>query len=147
MKTLKFLILALGLLAAQGVLAVQLPKTSYSEYYLPSGSEEISIYGSGSKITGNFAALGAGETSEYSKCEGDGNGYAKIGDGNTTCSACCADLIEIKSPADFDRREACVTYCQAGPPLPLDAPLWFMLLLALGGGAKGLLPLLRKIKH
>ena len=128
MKSLKFLIMFLGVLIAQGVMAVTLPSTSYTPYYQASGEESSSIYSSGSTITGNFLRLGD-DGGDYSDCTGDGNGYTA--DGSQTCAQCCAGLIPAGSSEDWmEQRAACVAYCEPGPALPLDAPLWFMLLIA-----------------
>ncbi len=136
MKILKFLILTFGLVAVQGMFAVQLPKTSYSDSYMLTGGDyDVSVYGSGSRITGNFFQLSDGEASEFSVCEGDGDGYTTGGD---ECSECCKSKFPVDSESDtegLNKRAACISYCNQGPPLPLDAPLWFMLALAALGAA------------
>ena len=108
----------LGVLIAQGVMAVTLPSTSYTPYYQASGEESSSIYSSGSTITGNFLRLGD-DGGDYSDCTGDGNGYTA--DGSQTCAQCCAGLIPAGSSEDWmEQRAACVAYCEPGPALPLS---------------------------
>lgn len=124
MKRLKFLILALGLFTAHVAFAVTLPTTSYSEYYSPSDNVggTVSIYGSGSMIEGSFQQLG--DAAE--KCPGDGNGKTTA-DPPEFCSDCCAR--EFPAP-QYEARAQCVYDCMRGPAVPLDAPLWFMLVIA-----------------
>lgn len=133
MKRLKFLIVALGVFAAQGVFAVTLPSTSYSEYYSPSDNVggTVSIYGSGSMIEGSFQQLG--DAAE--KCPGDGNGKTTA-DPPEFCSDCCAR--EYPAP-QYEAREQCVYACMRGPAVPLDGGLAVFFLLSLIGGIHNIL--------
>lgn len=127
MKRLKFLIVALGVFAAQGVFAVTLPSTSYSEYYSPSDNVggTVSIYGSGSMIEGSFQQLG--DAAE--KCPGDGNGKTTA-DPPEFCSDCCAKAFPAPQ---YEEREQCVYACMRGPAVPLDGGLVMLLLVSLIG--------------
>lgn len=133
MKRLKFLILALGLIMAHGIFAVTLPSTSYTPYSGSDGSASEATGGGFSIVKGSYLQLADGDA-DYSACEGDGNGYTKNNPGQT-CADCCKSLIPGTSIADFESRAACVAYCEPGPALPLDAPLWYMLALAALGSA------------
>ena len=128
MKRLKFLIVVLGVFATQGIFAVTLPTTSYSDGYYSNNSGNETIFDSGTMIRGHYLQLGDGND-DYSACEGDGNGYAKNNPGQT-CADCCRSLIPGTTIPDFESRAACIAYCEPGPALPLDAPLWFMLVIA-----------------
>ena len=123
MKTLKFLILALGLIIAQGAVAVTLPSTSYSPYSI-GGVYEAEP--SGQMVTlpsSAFSSLG----------EGEPTWCANQTPGTTACSDCCSEAViacyssgEEESVCDANNLE-CTRYCD-GHSLPLDAPLWFVVM-------------------
>ena len=142
MKKLKFLILVLGMIAAQGVLAVQLPSSSYSEVPSYESSGEVVLNSGVTFPKSSFLQLG---TIDYNECTSKSTFQ--------DCEHCCRQkVIDCYGDSSIGDKSECNTLSSecndgCGRSLPLDAPLWFMLLLALGGGAKGLLPLLRKIKH
>lgn len=119
MKNLKFLILVLGLIAACGVQAVQLPTTSSSAYTpAPSGYEGDFDSPFGVRFEGSYYALG-----DYSSCSpGVITGYTSSGE---TCEKCCKE----KAPGE-DERAACISYCyNDDPPLsPLDPSTWFIIM-------------------
>ena len=125
MKTLKFLILALGLIAAQGAVAVTLPSTSYNPY--SGGGSSYEAEPSGQLITlpsSSFRSLGAGEPVWCSDQT----------PGTTACSDCCYEAVIAcysgggeESECDANNLE-CTRYCD-GHSLPLDAPLWALILL------------------
>lgn len=121
MKRFRFLIVALGLFAVQGVFAVTLPSTSYSPYSSSSSYSEVQIYGSGTVITGSFNELGT--ATDVCTTEGEPGVPPEEG----TCEECCSKYFGAKDPAG---NLACVSSCEQGASLPLDAPLWFMLALA-----------------
>lgn len=123
----------LGVLVAQGVWAVTLPSTSYTPYSGSDGFSSETTGGGFSVVKGSFLQL-ADDDADYSDCEGDGNGYVKSNPAQT-CADCCKGLIPGTTIADFESRAACVAYCEPGPALPLDAPLWYMLALAALGSA------------
>lgn len=126
----KLIILFAAILAAEGVLAVTLPSTSY----MPSsvGSE---AYGGGESAgelfsTATFSILGTwGEdcsagTKDLNLCQDCCNEKAYGSKGccpNGECSA------ERRAECD-DLYNTCANDC--GRSLPLDAPLWFMLMCA-----------------
>lgn len=134
MKRLKFLIVALGLIAAQGMFAVTLPTTSYKPASYVT-DDNVSSGMNGNLFSGSFLRLGSGEIEtaclEEFPPETDPTGVA--------CSQCCSDTYASVCPsgscADYDQDfEDCKTACVARS-VPLDAPLWFMLALAALGAA------------
>lgn len=125
MKNLRILIvLVLSVVASQVVLAVTLPGTSYTPY--TSGGESYSsatesVVGSGSLIKGSYLEqLGV---TDYSECTNLTTFAA--------CEQCCSNLVTQcyesgKSPSECESLSSgCNNSC--GRSLPLDAPLWFML--------------------
>lgn len=125
MKNLRILIvLVLSVVASQVVLAVTLPGTSYTPY--TSGGEGYSatenIVGSGSLIKGTYLEQ-LGET-DYSECTSMPTFAA--------CEQCCSNLViqcyeSGKSPSECESlSSSCNNSC--GRSLPLDAPLWFILM-------------------
>ncbi len=126
MKILKFLIVALSIVAVQCAWAVTLPSTSYTPHSGGDGFSSQSVYGSGSLITGTFSALGDTDTGVCATETPD------VPASGTSCEDCC----ESQSFADDDALYLeCVNKCEQGASLPLDAPLWFMLALASVGAA------------
>lgn len=136
MKKLKFLIVVLGLFAAQWVMAVTLPSTSYTPY---AGDEQYgsSVVPSGVSIkSGGLLSLG-GYDDVYkwtSHCSEDYPGPENL----MACQSCvAADLSKCYSACgeDTDCQDWCdeqnkIYQGECGRSLPLDAPLWFMLALA-----------------
>lgn len=125
MKRFKFLIVVLGLIATQGVFAVTLPTTSYTEYTSPTGGyDDNSISGVGLPSS-PFMQLG---TISYDEC----TSMATF----QLCEQCCSNKVRdcYSDPTVTDKSECntlsseCNNGC--GRSLPLDAPLWFMLALA-----------------
>ncbi len=126
MTRLKFLILALGLMAVCGVQAVQLPTTS-SSAYTPVTGESAGEFESpfGTMYVGSYHAVG-----DYSSCApGAITGYTTSGE---TCESCCKE----QAP-DEDERAACISFCyDEDPPLsPIDGGWWFLIVLAVLGAA------------
>ncbi len=120
MKILKFLIVALSIVAVQCAWAVTLPSTSY---YPHSSTDSYSSGASGtdfSIMSGSYLSLGDGESYDVcaTKTPGVPSGYG-------TCEDCCENYF----PDDDSTYLQCVNACEQGASLPLDAPLWFMLLL------------------
>ncbi len=136
MKKLKFLILTLGLIAAQGMLAVTLPSTSYSEYGGVSSNDEYQIY-TGTSITGRFYALGDGDGGVYG-CKN----YADKG----SCSDCCDGKLNEDTATDEDYRK-CADECRGQDidPLPIEGGLWILLTLAIMSGILNIMLKMRKI--
>lgn len=122
----------LGVLIAQVMFAVTLPTTSYSDGYNYSSGDDV-VFDSGTMIRGHYLQLGDGDE-DFSACEGDGNGYAKNNPGQT-CAECCKGLIPGTTIPDFERRAACIAYCEPGPALPLDGGLSILLVLSVLAGA------------
>lgn len=123
MKRLKFLIVALGLFATQGVFAVTLPSTSYTPYvcsesYTSSYSDEHTDFRS---FVGTYASLSSFDCSSQTTFD--------------ACNNCCIDK-QNECFAQCQGDEGCAADCAAqtsecqnncGRSLPLDAPLWFLL--------------------
>lgn len=121
MKRLKFLIVALGVFAAQGVFAVTLPSTSY---YPHSSMDSYSSETAGTDFSimrGDYLSLGAGESPDVCATATPG-----VPSGYGTCEDCCDNYF----PDDDSTYLQCVNACEQGASLPLDAPLWFMLVIA-----------------
>ncbi|MBO6034353.1 MAG: hypothetical protein J6P34_00690 [Paludibacteraceae bacterium] len=124
MKRLKFLIVVLGVFAAQGVMAVTLPTTSYTEYSSPV-SYEVSGTSPGGIVlpSTSFQQLGS---IPYDECT------AKTS--FQECEQCCSQKVRdcYTDPSIPDKSECntlslnCNNDC--GRSLPLDAPLWFMVM-------------------
>ncbi len=127
MRNLKFLILVMGLLAAHGIMAVTLPGTSYTPAYFDTDSYEpptVSPYGV-TLPSSSFLGLGASvddcvEKGTFSLCEDC------CGAEEDKCFQKCAD----DDDACFERCKAATAECKnaCGRSLPLDAPLWCLLL-------------------
>lgn len=119
MKNLKFLIMVCGIMIAQVVLAVTLPTTSYTPHSSGDSYSSESVYGGGSLIAGSFNTLGTEVDVCASATPGVPSGYG-------TCEDCCDHYF----PDDESSYLQCVNACEQGPSLPIDAPLWFMLVIA-----------------
>ena len=96
-RVLKFLILSLGLVFAQGVMAVTLPSQSYNPYVIPSVGEDNANYdpviGSGVMMPGqSFSTLREGEGSWGTQC------VQTSSKDLTTCQNCCASMLYIVCP-------------------------------------------------
>ncbi len=127
MRNLKFLILVMGLLAAHGIMAVTLPGTSYTPTYFDTDSYEPSVsspYGV-TLPSSSFLGLGAAsdectQKSSFSECE------SCCGEEEDKCFQKCAE----DDDACFERCKAATSECKnaCGRSLPLDAPLWCLLL-------------------
>ena len=129
MKQLKFLIIALGLTIAQGVLAVTLPSTSYQPYNVATDYEAEGFSVGNIKSNMNFSALAEGG-SWGDECAGAGSQEI------LACQNCCLEKFYTCCPGgacDDDEYNECKQLQRdcandCGRSLPLDAPLWFMLL-------------------
>ncbi len=125
MKRLKFLIVVVAAFAAHGVWAVTLPTTSYNEYssYVTT-TEEYSV-GGVSLPSSSFLQLGA---IPYDDCTAMSTFQA--------CEQCCKQkAIDCYNDPYIPDKSECNTLsgdCNdgCGRSLPLDAPLWFMLVIA-----------------
>ena len=119
MRKLKFIISVMAALAAQWAVAVTLPSSSYSPYSGSDASYDGAVY-SVTLPKSSFNALG---TSEWCSSETPGT---------DACENCCTDNVVAcygsgEEEAECDRLNLeCTRYCDGGS-LPLDAPLWFML--------------------
>ena len=122
MKRLKFLIVALGAFAAQGVFAVTLPSTSYNDHssYV-TVTDEYSVGGTLTQ-SGSFMQLGA---ISYDDCTSMPTFQG--------CEQCCKQKVfDCYSDPSITDKSECNTLSQncnndCGRSLPLDAPLWFLL--------------------
>ena len=125
MKRLKFLIVALGVFAAQGVFAVTLPSTSYNDHssYV-TVTDEYSVGGTLTQ-SGSFMQLGA---IPYDDCTAIQTFQG--------CEQCCQQkVLECYQNPSIPDKSECNTLSQncnndCGRSLPLDAPLWFLLVIA-----------------
>ena len=125
MKRLKFLIVALGVFAAQGVFAVTLPSTSYNDHssYV-TVTDEYSVGGTLTQ-SGSFMQLGA---ISYDDCTSMPTFQG--------CEQCCQQkAIDCYNDPSIPDKSECNTLSRdcnngCGRSLPLDAPLWFMLVIA-----------------
>lgn len=125
MKNLKFLIFTLGLFVAPVMFGVTLPSTSYSG----GDSYSAELYDGGSVMSGSFMMLGVGEDPQKI-CVGP---EAMVPPGGyRSCSACCDYYFPTEGDPNYD---TCMDACTKGPFLPLDAPLWYMLAIAVLGAA------------
>lgn len=120
MKKLKFIISVMAALAAQWAVAVTLPSSSYTPYGGSDASYEAGAY----YVTlpsSSFIGLG---TSEWCSAETPGT---------EACENCCSEAVTScyssgEEEAECDRLNLeCTRYCD-GASLPLDAPLWFMVM-------------------
>lgn len=131
MKRLKILILALGLIMAQGALAVTLPTTSYSPY----STSEITY--DGMDATGvqfssmKFSALGSSEWGDA--CVAESGGVGNI----SACQSCCERKFYECCPngeCEDEEYEQCKQLSrdcnnECGRSLPLDGGEWVLLTL------------------
>ena len=138
-KVLKFLILCLGLVAAQGVMAVTLPSQSYNPYVIPSVGEDNANYdpviGNGVMMPGqSFSTLREGEGSWGTQC------VQTSSKDLTTCQNCCARLLSqicsdvTNCPSEYlTLYNDCANEC--GRSLPLDGGIYLIIALAVAFGA------------
>lgn len=139
-KVLKFLILCLGLVAAQGVMAVTLPNQSYEPYAIDPKMADESIYVSStgygvSMPSESYSSLRAGESSGWGdKCVQSSSRDI------TTCQNCCAGMLYAVCPNPSTCSEEyvnmyhdCANEC--GRSLPLDCNIYLILALAVAFGA------------
>ena len=143
MKKLKFLIVVLGLVAAQGVMAVTLPGSSYSPYTTEEQYNPQSVVPSGVRMTsGGLVSLGDYDDvyTWTDHCATDYPGPENI----MACQNCVAtDLSQCYTACSGD--SDCMDWCDemnykyqgdCGRSLPLDAPMWFVLALAAVGALR-----------
>ena len=130
---LKFLILALGLVSAQCVMAVTLPAQSYvpdpNEYFVTAtnGAGEAKVVGT------TFANLGeaaSGPIEQYCTTT-----YSTVAQ-KAQCTQCCSDKLEQLCEQDPDNcntyeadADSCLSTCSSYS-LPLDGGLYILLALA-----------------
>lgn len=139
-KVLKFLIFCLGLVAAQGVMAVTLPNQSYEPYAIDPKMADESIYVSStgygvSMPSESYSSLRAGESSGWGdKCVQSSSRDI------TTCQNCCAGMLYAVCPNPSTCSEEyvnmyhdCANEC--GRSLPLDCNIYLILALAVAFGA------------
>ena len=129
MKQLRFLIIALGLTMAQVVLAVTLPSTSYQPYSVDTNYEGLGINVGTVNNSMTFSALGDGG-SWGDECARESSHDI------LACQNCCADKFLSCCPGGECEEDeyneckklqlSCANDC--GRSLPLDAPLWFVIL-------------------
>lgn len=130
MKRLKFLIVAVAAFAAHGVWAVTLPTTSYTQYNSDESYSSEFIGGGLSTVKGVYQELGTVDPEAAESCKGSSPGVPKTG---ATCADCCMAAYNCGSSSDPDCGRnylSCINGCEQGASLPLDAPLWFMLVIA-----------------
>lgn len=149
MRNIKFLILAFGLLAAQWVLAVQLPSTSYNANESDVTMGGMYSYGTGVMFKGSFRSLGA-----YESCRASA--------GVDDCSDCCysnyasgwiSECAGSEDPAECvaAKNQACVDECKGdddtplGPGSPIEGGLWILLMLAIISGVSTVM--FGRVKH
>lgn len=136
---LKFLILSLGLVVAQGVMAVTLPSQSYEPYSIdPQINNEFSYdssigYGV-SMPSESFSSLKEGESDWGSKC------IQSSSQNLTACQNCCSGMLyaycsdPLVCPEEYlNKYYACANDC--GRSLPLDCNIYLILALAVAFGA------------
>lgn len=138
-RVLKFLILSLGLVFAQGVMAVTLPSQSYNPYVIPSVGEDNANYdpviGSGVMMPGqSFSTLREGEGSWGTQC------VQTSSKDLTTCQNCCTGLLSQICPDVADCPSEYLTLyhdCanECGRSLPLDGGIYLIIALAVAFGA------------
>lgn len=145
---LKFLILSLGLVAAQGVMAVTLPSQSYDPYAIDPtmADESIYVYSTGygvSMPSESFSSLRADESDWGSKC------IQSSSENLMACQNCCYGLLAAVCPNPslcseeyLNLYHACANDC--GRSLPLDGGLYLILALAVAFGAAKALMLHKK---
>ncbi|MBO7368484.1 MAG: hypothetical protein J6U24_07820 [Paludibacteraceae bacterium] len=145
MKRVKFIIVALGLLAAQFVAAVTLPSTSYTPY--AQGDDYSSSVTSPTGVTmvpSSYLQLGdfVYDWSAAETCATDYPGPENL----SLCQNCvsgveagCEGMCTSYLKTDPGKYKECLEWCgqqnlhyqgDCGRSLPLDAPLWFMLVIA-----------------
>lgn len=136
---LKFLILSLGLVVAQGVMAVTLPSQSYNLYVIPSVGEDNANYdpviGSGVMMPAqSFSTLRAGEADWGSTCVQSSSRDIQ------TCQNCCASMLYMVCPNPSTCSEEylnlyhnCANEC--GRSLPLEGGMYILFALAVAFGA------------
>lgn len=137
MKNLKFLIFALGLVVAQGMMAVTLPSTSYvddpSDYVMYGTDENGNVV----VVSASFLMLGSdkGAIEEYCTTT-----YSTVAT-KALCTQCCSStLAEFckQDPANCAAYEAdadkCTATC-ASYSLPLEGGIYLLLALAVAFGA------------
>ncbi len=132
MKTKFLIVLSVALLAAEAMLAVTLPSSSYSPYVAGDGAAEYDSYTGVQLPNVSFQMLGTAERTDvcvkadddYSgdKCVDCCNNY--YGDGDTVPGKCADDDWDC-----WDARSACVDYCRTELS-PIEGGEWFMVLLA-----------------
>lgn len=137
MMKLKFLIFVLGLFMVQGVLAVQLPSTSFNPYVTSGGaydsqsSDEVGI-GTVGYPSRAFLMLGSADFDCSSKYDTFSECVDCCSKAVSDCYKDCGGDADCKEECNASNLE-CANDC--GRSLPLDAPLWYMLALAAVGAA------------
>lgn len=137
MKNLKFLIFALGLVVAQGMMAVTLPSTSYVD-----DPSDFVVYGSDENgntvvVSAAFLMLGSdkGAIEEYCTTT-----YSTVAT-KALCTQCCSDKEDEackQDPANCSLYEADADKCRAtcaSYSLPLEGGMYILLALAVAFGA------------
>ena len=143
MKRLKFLIcLVAAVLAAHGVKAVTLPSTSYSPYSSGSdGYDSYGAYSSGtSTVSGSYLKLSTDYGYEWTDhCAetypGGENLQACMACVESDWNACYTECSGDDECMDWCDEQSSIYKDSCGRSLPLDAPLWFMLLCPAAIGA------------
>lgn len=140
LRLLKFILVQFGIIYSCTVFAVTLPSSSYKSYdpsdiYVPVEGEGVRL-GAGSFSALKEGAIGSIQSECTFKWTRDNDPTG------TNCSSCCSDMLDDLCGEDpdncpqsvIDDADACDRVCDTYP-LPLDAPLWFMLALAAVGAA------------